>query len=97
MDIFNKSELFVKEFSFLHTDELETITQILVEITHRSPSEIKPVLSAMLVQLLESETECIFSATPTEQVVAALQQSAEITDFIRYSEIKTVNSTGIKH
>ncbi len=51
----------------------------------------------MLVQLLESETECIFSATPTEQVVAALQQSAEITDFIRYSEIKTVNSTGIKH
>ena len=45
----------LQEFEQAHQEDLETITAVLVKITHHTPQEIKPHLDTMLSRLIESE------------------------------------------
>ncbi len=45
----------LQEFKQAHQEDLETITAVLVKITHHTPQEIKPHLDAMLSRLVKSE------------------------------------------
>ena len=58
-----RSAELLDKFESAHKEELEAITQVLVKITSRSPSEIKPHLDTMLERLIESDT----SRTPQER------------------------------
>jgi len=53
-----------------HKQDLETITQILADITNRNPEEIKPYLDRILTQLVkpQQETQVDETATPAEQI-----------------------------
>jgi len=53
-----------------HKQDLETITQILADITNRNPEEIKPYLDRILTQLVEPQQERPVNenATPAEQI-----------------------------
>jgi len=44
-------------FQESHKQDLETITQILADITNRNPEEIKPYLDRILTQLVELQQE----------------------------------------
>jgi hypothetical protein len=57
-------------FQESHKQDLETITQILADITNRNPEEIKPYLNIILTQLVEpqQETQVDETATPAEQI-----------------------------
>jgi hypothetical protein len=61
-------------FQESHKQDLETITQILANITNRNPEEIKPYLDRILTQLVETqqETQVDETATP-EQKIAEFQ------------------------
>jgi hypothetical protein len=63
---------FLRQIEETHREDIETITQVLVRITSRSPDEIKPYLDAMLSQLVEPQQERPFyeTATPDEWVAA---------------------------
>lgn len=60
---FGRSEnvSYLHEFEKAHSKELETITAVLVKITHHTPQEIKPHLDAMLSKLVESEKASVIS------------------------------------
>ena len=47
----------IHNFEKVHKKDLETITQVLVKITHRSPEEIKPHLDIMLEHLITPKQE----------------------------------------
>lgn len=50
-----------------HQQEIQTITQVLVKITSRTPAQIKPLLDAMLKQLIEPQQPAFYkTATPAE-------------------------------
>jgi hypothetical protein len=50
-----------------HKQDLETITQVLAQITRRTPKQIKPYLDAMLERLVELEERPFYeTATPEE-------------------------------
>lgn len=59
-------------FQESHKQDLETITQILADITNRNPEEIKPYLNIILTQLVESqqETQVDETATPKQKIAA---------------------------
>jgi hypothetical protein len=62
----------IGELEEAHKKDIETITQMLAQITNRTPDEIKPHLSAMLERLVQPSTERPFyeTATPQEWVTA---------------------------
>lgn len=69
----NKNQVaeFLHNFESAHKEELETITQVLVKITKRTPEEIKPHFDAMLEQLVEPKERPFYeTATPQEWVSA---------------------------
>ena len=45
----------LQEFEQAHQEDLETITAVLVKITHHTPQKIKPHLDRMLSRLIESD------------------------------------------
>ena len=47
----------IHNFEKVHKKDLETITQVLVKITHRSPEEIKPHLDIMVEHLITPKQE----------------------------------------
>lgn len=53
-----------------HKQDLETITQILADITNRNPEEIKPYLDRILTQLVKPQQERPVNenATSAEQI-----------------------------
>lgn len=51
-------------FESAHKEDLEAIVQVLVRITSRTPSEIKPHLDTMLERLIEPKKE---SVTPEDR------------------------------
>lgn len=55
-----------------HKQDLETITQILADITNRNPEEIKPYLNIILTQLVEPQQEqpIYENATPEKRIAA---------------------------
>jgi len=59
-------------FQESHKQDLETITQILADITNRNPEEIKPYLDRILTQLIElqQETQVNETATPEKRIAA---------------------------
>ena len=58
-------------FESAHKEDLEAIVQVLVKITNRTPSEIKPHLDTMLEQLVEPEERPFYeTATPQEWIRA---------------------------
>lgn len=58
-------------FESAHKEDLEKITQVLVQITKRTPEEIKPHFDAMLEQLVEPKERPFYEkATPQEWVGA---------------------------
>jgi hypothetical protein len=61
-----------------HKQDLETITQILADITNRNPEEIKPYLDRILTQLVEPQQERPINETATpEKRIAAFQAWVE--------------------
>lgn len=59
------------DFEVTHREELATITDVLVKITHRSPDQIKPLLSVVLGQLAELPEQPFYeTATPEERAQA---------------------------
>lgn len=64
------SEL-IRHFESAHKEEIDTITQVLVKITSRTPEEIKPLLDAMLSWLVEPIGHPFYeTATPEEWSLA---------------------------
>ncbi|WP_293331390.1 hypothetical protein [Microcoleus sp. CAWBG58] len=54
-----------------HQQEIQTITQVLAKITSRTADQIKPLLDAMLKQLIEPQQRPFYeTATPTEWSIA---------------------------
>lgn len=54
-----------------HQQEIQTITQVLAKITSRTADQIKPLLDAMLKQLIEPQQRPLYeTATPTEWSIA---------------------------
>lgn len=65
-------------FQESHKHDLETITQILANITNRNPEEIKPYLDIILTQLVEPKKERSVDVTATpEERIAAFQAWVE--------------------
>ena len=65
-------------FQESHKQDLETITQILADITNRNPEEIKPYLDRILTQLVEPQQERPVNETATpEKRIAAFQAWVE--------------------
>jgi hypothetical protein len=65
-------------FQESHKQDLETITQILADITNRNPEEIKPYLDRILTQLVEPQQERPINETATpEKRIAAFQSWVE--------------------
>ncbi len=61
----------IHDFQEAHKERLETITQVLAEITNLTPEEIKPHLDQMLESLVESKKPPFYeTATPEEWSVA---------------------------
>jgi hypothetical protein len=62
----------VSDLEQTHSQEIETITLLLAQITNRTPDEIKPHLDTMLERLLQPLKKCPFyeTATPEEWVTA---------------------------
>jgi hypothetical protein len=59
-------------FQESHKQDLETITQILADITNCNPEEIKPYLNIILTQLVEPQQKRPVNenATPAEKMAA---------------------------
>jgi hypothetical protein len=57
-------------FQESHKQDLETITQILADITNRNPEEIQPYLNIILTQLVEPQQERPVgeNATPEKRI-----------------------------
>lgn len=65
-------------FQESHKQDLETITQILANITNRNPEEIKPYLDIILTQLVEPKKERSVDVTASlEERIAAFQSWVE--------------------
>ncbi|MDZ7963283.1 MAG: hypothetical protein RMY34_36445 [Aulosira sp. DedQUE10] len=65
-------------FQESHRQDLETITQILANITNRNPEEIKPYLDIILTQLVEPQKEQSVDANATtEERTVAFQAWVE--------------------
>lgn len=59
------------DFEVAHREELATITDVLVKITHRSADQIKPLLSVVLEQLADLPERPFYeTATPAERAQA---------------------------
>ncbi|MFN6568247.1 hypothetical protein A6770_30900 [Nostoc minutum NIES-26] len=68
----------VSDLEQAHSQDIETITRLLAKISNRSPSEIKPHLNTMLLQLVQPSTERPFyeTATASEWVTAFREWAA---------------------
>lgn len=54
-----------------HEQDIQTITEVLVKITSRTPAQIKPLLDAMLKQLIEPQQRSFYeTATAKEWSIA---------------------------
>ena len=71
----------LREFEEAHSNDIETITQVLAKITSLTHEQIKPHLDAMLDRLVKPQQERLFYETATAQEwVEAFQDWAESHD-----------------
>ncbi|MBE9199352.1 MULTISPECIES: hypothetical protein [unclassified Nodularia (in: cyanobacteria)] len=68
----NQPKSLVNELEQIYSQDIQTITRLLAQITNRNPDEIKPHLDTMLQMLVQPQSELPFyeTATPQEWVTA---------------------------
>lgn len=74
----NQPKSLVKELEQIYSQDIQTITRLLAQITNRNPDEIKPHLDTMLQMLVQPQSDRPFYETATPQEwVTAFQESVE--------------------
>lgn len=64
-------------FESTHQEELEAIVQVLMKITNRTPSEIKPHLNTLLEQLVETKQRPFYETATAQEWVHAFREWVE--------------------